>query len=66
MKPNKIEFVIGGVTMELTPSTIDEVEADFVRENPLRLPESMSSEEFADRMMKKLMDSAFKTPKGSA
>lgn len=52
--------------MELTPATIDEVMADFERENPGRIADAMSSKEFADRMMAKLKDSAFLTTKGKS
>lgn len=62
----KLEFVVGGVTMSVTEETVDKVMADFERDNPLRTADSMSSAEFADRMMKELKASAFITTKGSA
>lgn len=61
-----MEIVIGGVTMSLSPATIDKVMADYERENPGRLADNMPGDEFASRMMKELKDSAFQTPKGSA
>ena len=62
----KLEFVMNGITMSVTEETVDKVMADFERENPLQMADSMSSKEFADRMMKELEASAFSTTKGNA
>ena len=62
----KLEFVMNGITMSITDETVDKVMADFERENPLRTADSMSSKEFADRMMNELEASAFSTTKGNA
>lgn len=66
MSVKKMEFVIGGITMSLTESSVDKVMADFERENPGRLASGMSSKEFSDRMMSELKASAFSTTRGNA
>lgn len=62
----RLEFVIDGISMSISEATVHKVLADYERANPGRIAESMSSDEFASRMMAELKDSAFQTPKGNA
>lgn len=66
MKTKRLDIAIDGITMSISPATVEKVMGDFERENPGRLATGMTSAEFADRMMKQLKASAFQTPKGEA
>ena len=65
-KVKQLEIVIDGISMSISEATVDKVLSDYERANPGRIAESMSSEEFASRMMAELKDSAFQTTKGNA
>ena len=54
------------IQIDLSAASIEEVMREWEREHPGRDATEMSSKEFADRVMAKMMDSATKIEGGTA